>query len=30
MPFGPFLATGAIVATLWGERIASWYLRSLT
>lgn len=30
LPFGPFLAAGAIVATLWGERIAAWYLRSLT
>jgi leader peptidase (prepilin peptidase) / N-methyltransferase len=30
IPFGPFLSVGAIVATLWGERIAGWYLRSLT
>jgi leader peptidase (prepilin peptidase)/N-methyltransferase len=30
IPFGPFLSVGAIVATLWGERIADWYLRSLT
>jgi leader peptidase (prepilin peptidase)/N-methyltransferase len=30
MPFGPFLAAGAMVATLWGERIAAWYLRALT
>ncbi len=29
MPFGPFLATGAIVATLWGDRIVSWYLGAL-
>ncbi len=30
IPFGPFLAAGALVATFWGERIAAWYLRSLT
>jgi len=29
IPFGPFLAAGALVATLWGERIADWYLRAL-
>ena len=26
IPFGPYLAAGAVVAALWGERIASWYL----
>jgi leader peptidase (prepilin peptidase)/N-methyltransferase len=26
VPFGPFLATGGVVALLWGERILSWYL----
>jgi len=30
IPFGPFLAAGALVATFWGERIAAWYLRALT
>ena len=30
IPFGPFLAAGALVATFWGERIAAWYLRSLS
>ena len=30
IPFGPFLATGAVVATLWGERLAAWYLRALS
>jgi leader peptidase (prepilin peptidase) / N-methyltransferase len=30
IPFGPFLSVGAIVAMLWGERIAGWYLRSVT
>jgi len=29
IPFGPFLAAGALVATLWGEQIADWYLRTL-
>ncbi len=29
IPFGPFLATGAVVATLWGDRIVAWYLRAL-
>jgi leader peptidase (prepilin peptidase)/N-methyltransferase len=28
IPFGPFLAAGAVVAVLWGERIADWYLRA--
>lgn len=26
IPFGPYLAAGAVVAGLWGEPIASWYL----
>jgi leader peptidase (prepilin peptidase)/N-methyltransferase len=26
IPFGPYLAVGAIVAGLWGEEIASWYI----
>jgi len=26
MPFGPAIAVGAVVAALWGERIADWYL----
>ena len=26
IPFGPYLAAGAVVAGLWGEAIASWYL----
>jgi leader peptidase (prepilin peptidase) / N-methyltransferase len=30
MPFGPSLSAGALIAVFWGERIASWYLRSIT
>ena len=26
VPFGPFLATAAMVTLLWGERIYYWYL----
>ncbi|HEX6400803.1 MAG TPA: prepilin peptidase [Actinomycetota bacterium] len=26
IPFGPYLAAGAVVGGLWGEPIASWYL----
>jgi leader peptidase (prepilin peptidase) / N-methyltransferase len=26
IPFGPYLAVGAIVAGLWGGEIASWYI----
>ena len=26
IPFGPYLAVGAVVAGLWGEPIASWYI----
>src|SRR5919106_4949939 len=27
IPFGPYLATGAVVAGLWGDAIADWYLQ---
>jgi leader peptidase (prepilin peptidase) / N-methyltransferase len=26
LPFGSFLATGGLIAALWGQRIADWYL----
>lgn len=26
IPFGPFLAAGAVVALFWGERLIDWYL----
>jgi leader peptidase (prepilin peptidase) / N-methyltransferase len=26
IPFGPYLAAGAVVAGLWGDAISSWYL----
>ncbi|HWL90935.1 MAG TPA: prepilin peptidase [Actinomycetota bacterium] len=26
IPFGPYLAAGAVVAGLWGEEISSWYM----
>jgi leader peptidase (prepilin peptidase) / N-methyltransferase len=26
IPFGPYLAAGAVVAGLWGEQIGSWYI----
>lgn len=26
IPFGPFLAAGAVIALAWGQRIISWYL----
>jgi leader peptidase (prepilin peptidase) / N-methyltransferase len=29
IPFGPYLALGALIAIVWGERIASWYLDRL-
>jgi leader peptidase (prepilin peptidase)/N-methyltransferase len=29
IPFGPYMAAGAVVAAFWGEPIADWYLRSL-
>ncbi len=27
MPFGPFLALGAVLALFWGEELIAWYLR---
>lgn len=30
IPFGPFLAGGALIATFWGQQIADAYLRLLT
>jgi leader peptidase (prepilin peptidase)/N-methyltransferase len=30
IPFGPFIAAGAVVAAFWGERLASGYLRTIT
>lgn len=29
IPFGPYMAAGAVVAAFWGEPIADWYLRTL-
>jgi leader peptidase (prepilin peptidase)/N-methyltransferase len=29
MPFGPFLAFGALVALFWGDALVGWYLRFL-
>jgi leader peptidase (prepilin peptidase)/N-methyltransferase len=29
IPFGPYLAAGAAIGGLWGEPIASWYIRNL-
>jgi len=29
IPFGPYLAAGAVVAAFWGRAIADWYLRTL-
>jgi leader peptidase (prepilin peptidase)/N-methyltransferase len=29
IPFGPFLALGALVALFWGDRLIAWYLRFL-
>jgi leader peptidase (prepilin peptidase)/N-methyltransferase len=29
LPFGTFLAMGALIASLWGERIADWYIGRL-
>jgi leader peptidase (prepilin peptidase)/N-methyltransferase len=26
IPYGTFLALGAVVAALWGERLMNWYL----
>jgi leader peptidase (prepilin peptidase)/N-methyltransferase len=30
IPFGPFLATGALVSLFWGDPIIRWYFRSFT
>ena len=30
IPFGPYLAAGAVVGTLWGQQIGDWYIRTLT
>lgn len=30
IPFGPFLACAAAVATLWGEAVLTWYLRAFS
>jgi leader peptidase (prepilin peptidase) / N-methyltransferase len=27
IPFGPFLAIGAVITMLWGNAIAAWYAR---
>jgi leader peptidase (prepilin peptidase)/N-methyltransferase len=27
LPFGPFLALGALLALLWGQDLIHWYLR---
>ena len=29
IPFGPYLAAGAVVAAFWGQSLAHWYLRTL-
>ena len=29
IPFGPYLALGAMIALLWGEKIMSWYVASV-
>jgi leader peptidase (prepilin peptidase)/N-methyltransferase len=29
VPFGPFLAAGAMVAIFWGPQIVHWYLHSI-
>jgi leader peptidase (prepilin peptidase)/N-methyltransferase len=30
IPFGPYLAAGAVVGAFWGDPIASWYLSTFT
>jgi leader peptidase (prepilin peptidase)/N-methyltransferase len=30
IPFGPYMAAGAVVAAFWGQQIADWYLRTFT
>lgn len=29
IPFGPFIAIGAIISAIWGQEIISWYLAQL-
>jgi leader peptidase (prepilin peptidase)/N-methyltransferase len=29
IPFGPYLAAGAVIGVFWGESLADWYLRTL-
>jgi leader peptidase (prepilin peptidase)/N-methyltransferase len=29
IPFGPFLAVGALIALFWGEKIVAWYISTL-
>jgi prepilin signal peptidase PulO-like enzyme (type II secretory pathway) len=29
VPFGTMLAVAALVASLWGDRLVSWYLSNL-
>jgi leader peptidase (prepilin peptidase) / N-methyltransferase len=29
IPFGPYLAAGAVVAGLWGQAVSDWYLRAI-
>jgi leader peptidase (prepilin peptidase)/N-methyltransferase len=29
IPFGPFLAVGAVVALFWGDQLVAWYLGRL-
>ena len=28
IPFGPYMAAGAVIAAFWGQQIADWYLRT--
>jgi len=28
IPFGPYLAAGAVVSAFWGVQITDWYLRT--
>ena len=30
IPFGPYMAAGAVIASFWGQQIADWYLRTFT
>jgi prepilin signal peptidase PulO-like enzyme (type II secretory pathway) len=29
IPFGPFIAVGAIISAIWGQAIIAWYLSQL-